>query len=351
MLVLPSGFLDTVATMSPTLSKVRPSMRESTQTQESDGFSSFPWLQILIEVVSNNAETEKKLGKRCKEFREKHDAYERESAALKRDYESLLQEQTSLLSQCTSLTTQSEEIKAKLAACEENEEKLQELKKRYEGLKESSTQLERRLSQIESEKVAIDGKLTLCNTQIEELEQEVKTLTSSIEESNQRVVALETDLQDAQEQHRASELRLSASVSNVSALRKSLSSVQEELSSTRNSLEQSQSSLDSQTRDNHFYQFVPSLDQKIWTHLITNKCQEIKNPVLLACYLVSALFRYTVYKLIYSQWLVHNQLCYAYQMHQTSASFRQTTLSIEESVLKTFVAQSMNAQVSLKTHG
>lgn len=341
--------LDIAAGMSPTFFKIRPSILESTPLQGED-HSSFPWLQVLIDVVIKSSETEKNLVEERRKLLGKYRAYDEQIGTLKGQAEGLQSQQSILLSQVAQLEAQTKVMEEELETYKGNEEEHKKLLAQHEQLKESSEQLTSRLTQIETEKAAIDKKLTACNQQVEELMVRVETLAGTIEESNKKLVELEQTLEAEKKRHDASRLKLSRSKSNVSALRTDLGVTQKELLATRRSLEDSQTSLDSQTRAAHFYQFIPSLDRKVWTDLFTRKCEKMRSPVLLACYLVSALFRYTVYKL-YSQWLVQNQLKLAYEAHSTSGSFKQAISSIETNVLEKFTGQSVRAQqIFLKAH-
>jgi DNA repair exonuclease SbcCD ATPase subunit len=299
------------------------------------------WLGILGQVIEKCSSNEAISNASYQRLLQTHSEHQQQTRLLRQQYQTLQGEQQQSSAAISALHQQIEAIEVQLR---DSQGQHQELSAQHEALQQLSANLQTHLDQIETEKTRIEESLEASNARIESLREEVQALVEQLETERQRATALEGNLSQAKDKYRRSKGDLRRSVADVDALRTRLDSAQEQLTNTEQSLTQAQTSLaDNRTREEHLFQFIPSLDNKIWANIISKPCHDIERPVLRAAYLVSAIARYTIYKL-YSLFSLRNELERVYRSNRNDADFQQAASLIENRVFQKFANKPLTVQ-------
>lgn len=302
------------------------------------------WLSILGQVIEKCKTNETISNASYQRLLQTHSEHQQQTLLLKQQYQTLQEEQQQSSAAISNLHQQIEAIERQLR---DSQGQHQELSTQHEALLQLSSSLQTRLDQIESEKTRIEASLEASNTRIETLREEVQALVEQLEMERHRATALEGNLSHTKDKYRRSQGDLRRSVANVAALQTRLDSAQTQLANTEQSLTQAQTSLtDNRTREEHLFQFIPSLDTRMWTNIISKPCHDIERPVLRAAYLVSAIVRYMIYKL-YSQLVVRNELEQVYRSNRNDSDFQQAASLIENRVFHKFANKLVTPQKAL----
>lgn len=300
-------------------------------------------VEALRQVIENSSNDHSSLMGNYRGLLKTHQESQEKTQALMRNYEQLEAEQKQLFQSHAELKEQTQKIQKELSTSEEKHHKLEE---EHLILQQRCDSLSLRLSEIEKQKKEVEVALDTSTAYVTDLKSKIETLAQQIEGEQQQRANLEADLSKVRKKLSGSQIDLRRSTVRIHTLSQDLKSANQQRSVIQHSLEQSQVSLDAQKRENQYFQFIPSLSEKIWTSIISNPCNQIDRPILLAAYLISALFRYAIYKL-YSRVYLRNELEQTYQSNLDSVSFQQAALLIENRVIQKFTGRHVTVQRAL----